>query len=127
MINVSEAAAAEVLKIIEQHSQSMAGQNTTGSGDEAVTATEAKPMYLRVGVTGGGCSGFKQTLDLTETLGENDEVFEHHGVKVICDPKSHIYLDGSSIDFKTTMMGSGFVFDIPTATGRCGCGSSFST
>lgn len=119
MINLSESAAAEVGKIIEQQRQS-------AGGSDVATATEAKPMYLRVGVTGGGCSGFKQTLDLTETKGENDEVYSQHGVDIICDPKSHIYLDGANIDFKTTTMGSGFVFDIPMATGKCGCGSSFS-
>lgn len=123
MINLSESAAKEILQIVDQqHQQSAGGQDGAG----VATATEAKPMYLRVGVAGGGCSGFKQTLDLTETLGESDEVFEQHGVKVICDPKSHIYLDGANIDFKTTMMGSGFVFDIPMASGKCGCGSSFS-
>ena len=114
MITISEAAAQEVRKIIDQ-------QHSDADSESA-----PKPMYLRVGVAGGGCSGFKQTMDLTETAGENDEVFEQHGVKVVCDPKSHIYLDGSTIDFKTTTMSSGFVFDIPTASGRCGCGSSFS-
>ena len=123
MIQITEKAAKEVLRIIEQQ---LASQGNEGEG-VARTATEAKPVYLRVGVAGGGCSGFKQTLDLTETVGENDEVFEQYGVKLICDPKSHIYLDGSTIDFKSTTMGSGFVFDIPQATGRCGCGSSFAT
>ncbi len=125
MILLTEQAAGEVAKLIKQHQDSPSGQSGAPDGDRA-TATEAKPMYLRVGVTGGGCSGFKQTLDLTETLGDQDEVFEQHGVKVICDPKSHIYLDGATIDFKTTSMSSGFVFDIPMATGKCGCGSSFS-
>jgi iron-sulfur cluster assembly protein len=123
MITISDTAASEVRRIIEQHQASSLADGS-GDGNKAV-ATDVKPMYLRVGVVGGGCSGFKQTLDLTETLNENDEVFEHHGVKVICDPKSHIYLEGASIDFKTTTMGSGFVFDIPQATGKCGCGSSF--
>ena len=117
MITLSETAAAEVLKIIDQHHDG----SVPGDGQ-----AEPKTMYLRVGVTGGGCSGFKQALDLTETFGENDELFEQHGVKLICDPKSHIYLDGCSIDFQSTMMGSGFVFDIPGASGRCGCGASFS-
>ncbi|MCP4251226.1 MAG: iron-sulfur cluster assembly accessory protein [bacterium] len=121
MINLTETAAGEVRKIIDQHLQ---GGPDPAAGDGG--APNGRAMYLRVGVTGGGCSGFKQTLDLTETLGENDEQFEHHGVKVICDSKSHIYLDGSTIDFKSTTMGSGFVFDIPSATGQCGCGSSFS-
>ncbi|MFQ5435391.1 MAG: HesB/IscA family protein [Anaerolineae bacterium] len=120
MINLTEAAAVEVTKIIEQQRQSAGGEGNVA------TATEQKTMYLRVGVTGGGCSGFKQTLDLTETKGENDEVFAQHGVEIICDPKSHIYLDGATIDFKTTTMGNGFVFDIPMASGKCGCGSSFS-
>lgn len=120
MINVTEAAAVEVANIIDQQRQ-----NANGEGNVA-TATEQQPMYLRVGVTGGGCSGFKQTLDLTETKGENDEVFNQHGVEIICDSKSLIYLDGATIDFKTTSMGSGFVFDIPMASGKCGCGSSFS-
>jgi len=82
-------------------------------------------LYLRVGVRGGGCSGYQQTLDLVSEMGENDELFEQHGVRLICDPKSHIYLDGSKIDYKSTIMGSGFVFDIPNST-TCGCGQSFS-
>ena len=126
MITITEKAAKEILQIIEQHRQSQASQSAPESDGGIATATEGKPTYLRVAVTGGGCSGFKQTLDLTETLGENDEIFEQHGVKVICDPKSHIYLDGATIDFKSTTMSRGFVFEIPTATGRCGCGASFS-
>lgn len=126
MITLTEKAAQEVLKIIEHHRQDTSGRSDPpGEGGEA-TATEARPMYLRVAVTGGGCGGFQHTLDLADTLGESDEVFEQHGVKLICDPKSYIYLDGSTIDFKTTTMSSGFVFDIPTAAGRCGCGQSFS-
>ena len=124
MITLTEEAAVEVAKIIEQHHKS--GSPSPDSGEGGGTATAVKPMYLRVGVAGGGCSGFKQTLDLTETLGESDEIFEQHGVKVVCDSKSHIYLDGAKVDFKTTTMGNGFVFDIPMATGKCGCGSSFS-
>lgn len=124
MINLTESAAGEVRKIIDQQQQSSpdAPADAGGDGD----APNGRAMYLRVGVTGGGCSGFKQTLDLTETLSERDERFDHHGVTVICDSKSHIYLDGATIDFKSTAMGSGFVFEIPNATGQCGCGSSFS-
>jgi len=82
--------------------------------------------YLRVGVKGGGCSGFSYSLDLTDSIGENDEVFDQHGVKVICDPKSYLYLSGVSVDFKDEVMGRGFVFNNPNATHTCGCGSSFS-
>ena len=81
---------------------------------------------LRVGIKGGGCSGFNYSLDLTETVGENDEIWNQHGVDVICDPKSYIYLDGTTVDFKDEVMGRGFVFNNPNATGTCGCGSSFS-
>ena len=123
MITITEAAAKEVLKVFDRHGQSGADAPTDGP---AGTATEPKPLYLRVSVVGGGCSGFKQALEVTDTVGENDEVFEEHGVKVICDPKSHIYLDGATIDYKTGVMNSEFVLDIPTATGRCGCGASFS-
>lgn len=108
MIELSERAASEVNTIIK---------------DQELNPEET---YLRVGVKGGGCSGFSYTLDLTETKYDTDEVFERHGVKVICDPKSHIYLEGANVDFKDELMGRGFVFNNPNATSSCGCGSSFS-
>ncbi|MFN0011232.1 MAG: HesB/IscA family protein [Phycisphaerales bacterium] len=83
-------------------------------------------VRLRVGVKGGGCSGFSYLLDLTETQKETDEEFEVHGIKVICDPKSMLYLSGTEVDFKDELMGRGFVFKNPNATSSCGCGSSFS-
>ncbi len=87
---------------------------------------DAEKVRLRVGVKGGGCSGFSYVLDLTETQKETDECFEQHGVKIICDPKSLLYLNGTTIDFKDEIMGRGFVFQNPNATSSCGCGSSFS-
>ena len=86
---------------------------------------DANKVRLRVGVKGGGCSGFSYVLDLTETQKETDEVFEQHGVKIICDPKSLLYLNGTTVDFKDEIMGRGFVFTNPNATTSCGCGSSF--
>lgn len=83
-------------------------------------------VRLRVGVKGGGCSGFSYVLDLTESQKPHDEVFEHHGVTIICDPKSLLYLNGTTVDFKDEIMGRGFVFQNPNATTSCGCGSSFS-
>jgi iron-sulfur cluster assembly protein len=81
---------------------------------------------LRVGVKGGGCSGFSYMLDLTEEpKGEMDEELEAHGVKILCDMKSYLYLNGVEIDFKDEVMGRGFVFKNPNATSTCGCGSSF--
>ena len=86
---------------------------------------DAESVRLRVGVKGGGCSGFSYILDLTENEKDIDEVFEQHGIKVICDPKSYLYLNGTTIDFKDELMGRGFVFSNPNATNTCGCGSSF--
>jgi iron-sulfur cluster assembly protein len=87
---------------------------------------DAEKVRLRVGVKGGGCSGFSYVLDLTESQKETDEVFEQHGIKIICDPKSLLYLNGTTIDFRDEIMGRGFVFQNPNATSSCGCGSSFS-
>ncbi|MGY8753036.1 MAG: HesB/IscA family protein [Phycisphaerales bacterium] len=89
--------------------------------------------HLRVGVKGGGCSGFSYILDLTESMKEGDEQwdydFEVEGeprkFSVICDPKSYLYLNGTTVDFKDEVMGRGFVFENPNATSSCGCGSSF--
>ena len=82
---------------------------------------------LRVGVKGGGCSGFSYLLDLTEEEPtEADEQMESHGVKILVDNKSLLYLDGTEIDFRDEgPMHRGFVFKNPNATSSCGCGSSF--
>ena len=87
---------------------------------------EADKVRLRIGVKGGGCSGFSYLLDLTETQKDSDEVFEQHGIKIIIDPKSLLYLSGVTVDFKDEIMGRGFVFNNPNASSSCGCGSSFS-
>lgn len=113
MITLTERAAQEVRTILDQN----APKDDTGN---------PKPMYLRVGVKGGGCSGFSYSLDLTENKSEMDETFEQHGITVVCDPKSQLYLEGAHIDFKDEVMGRGFVFSNPNATSSCGCGSSFS-
>jgi len=115
MVNLTETAAREVHQIIAQQ-QDLAKKN----------GQEAAKLYLRVGVKGGGCSGFSYTLDLTETLSEQDETWPQHCVEVICDSKSMLYLDGTTVDFKDELMGRGFVFGNPNATSSCGCGSSFS-
>lgn len=83
---------------------------------------------LRVGVKGGGCSGFSYLLDLTaDPVGEFDEELEVSGVKVVIDQKSALYLDGTTIDYVSEgPLREGFVFKNPNATSTCGCGSSFS-
>ncbi|MEJ7714754.1 MAG: iron-sulfur cluster assembly accessory protein [Thermoleophilaceae bacterium] len=79
---------------------------------------------LRVGVRGGGCSGFQYALALDEKRDE-DEVFEHGGIPVIVDPASLRYVDGSQVDYTESLMGSGFEVTNPNVVASCGCGSSF--
>lgn len=80
---------------------------------------------LRVAVLPGGCSGFQYGLNIEDEAQEDDDVFDLDGVRVFVDPFSGQYLGGVEIDYVTTMMGSGFTFKNPNATGGCGCGSSF--
>ena len=79
---------------------------------------------LRVAVRGGGCSGFQYALALDERR-DDDHVFEDHGIRVMVDPASLQYVDGSVVDFKETMMESGFDVTNPNVVASCGCGSSF--
>jgi len=80
---------------------------------------------LRVGVKGGGCSGFSYTLDIDKIFAESDQVFEEKGIKIVIDAKSFIYLGGTQVDYVENLTGSGFSFSNPNATRTCGCGSSF--
>ncbi len=80
---------------------------------------------LRVAVLPGGCSGFQYGLNIEDEPQGDDDVLESNGLKLFVDPFSGQYLDGVEIDYVTTMMGSGFSFKNPNATGGCGCGSSF--
>ena len=82
--------------------------------------------YLRVGVRGGGCSGFTYTLNLVPTTRENDIHYEIEGIKVVLDPKSHEFVAGSTIDYRLdSLLSGGFTFQNPNAAKTCGCGSSF--
>lgn len=89
---------------------------------------ENKPnLGLRVGVKGGGCSGFSYFLGLEEVAPKQyDTVFEQDGLKIVVDAKSHLMLDGTTIEFKSGLMGGGFEFNNPLAKKSCGCGHSFS-
>ncbi len=82
---------------------------------------------LRVAVLPGGCSGFQYGLNIEDAPESDDEILELEGLKVFVDPFSAQYLEGVEIDYVTTMMGSGFTFKNPNASGGCGCGSSFTT
>jgi iron-sulfur cluster assembly protein len=79
---------------------------------------------LRVGVRGGGCSGFQYALALDEQH-DDDHVFESSGIRVLVDPASLQYVDGSTVDFTQNFMGSGFEVTNPNVVASCGCGSSF--
>lgn len=81
---------------------------------------------LRVAVKGGGCSGLTYDLKITDEELESDKVVEQHGVKVMVDKKSYIYLVGTELDFSDGLNGKGFVFANPNAKKACGCGTSFS-
>ncbi|MCA9126397.1 MAG: iron-sulfur cluster assembly accessory protein [Planctomycetales bacterium] len=105
---LTENAANQVKKFREEHQ----------FGDE---------MVLRIGVAGGGCSGFNYTLAFDDKFDEaNDSRYEHHGVAVVVDKKSALYLDGTTVDWYHSLEKQGFTFDNPNAQKTCGCGSSFS-
>ncbi len=80
---------------------------------------------VRVAVKGGGCSGLTYDLDITDKELESDKIVEQHGVKVMVDKKSYIYLVGTELEFSDGLNGKGFVFSNPNATKTCGCGTSF--
>ena len=81
---------------------------------------------LRVGVVGGGCSGFQYSLAPDMNVDSKvDSTFDCHGVKLVVDKKSALYLDGTTIDFYDGLEKRGFTFDNPNAVKSCGCGSSF--
>jgi iron-sulfur cluster assembly accessory protein len=90
---------------------------------EGVTAEQGG---LRVSVQPGGCSGFKYSLVIEDRAAEDDIIIPREGFSVFVDPFSAQYLNGVTIDYVTSMQGSGFTFKNPNSTGGCGCGSSFS-
>lgn len=111
-------------------------QPTVGVTVTAVAAAEVRKFMdqenvspeqggLRVSVQPGGCSGFKYGLLIEDAASEDDVVVDAGGFKVFIDPFSAQYLSGTTIDFVTSMQGSGFTFTNPNSTGGCGCGSSF--
>jgi iron-sulfur cluster assembly accessory protein len=104
---------------------------TANAGTEVKKFMEAEGVApeqggLRVSVQPGGCSGFKYSLLIEDASADDDMVIELEGFKVFVDPFSAQYLSGVTIDYVSSMQGSGFTFKNPNATGGCGCGSSFS-
>lgn len=107
MITVTPAATNEIQRLIE---------------------TSQKPgAALRLFVQGGGCAGMTYKMDFTNEEKPGDRLFDlAEGVQLRVDPKSYLFLNGIVVDFKESLMGRGFVFENPNATGACGCGTSFS-
>ena len=106
MIQLTEIAQKEVKRLLEQQNKPEA--------------------FLRIGVKGGGCSGLSYDVKIDDQKAEFDRAFEINGLKVVCDSKSLVYLDGMAIDYSTELVGGGFRFINPNASGSCGCGTSFS-
>jgi iron-sulfur cluster assembly protein len=107
-ILMSEAALKHVLDLRNQHGQD---------------------LCLRVGVRQGGCSGMSYMMDFEDisNIREDDEVFDYDGFKVVCDPKSMLYLYGLTLDYSNALIGGGFQFTNPNASQTCGCGKSFTS
>jgi len=106
-VQLTETAAQEIKKVIAEQKMS-------------------EKAALRVGVEGGGCSGFSYKLGFDEHVDEQtDTICEMHGVRVVVDKKSLLHLDGTEIDYHSGIDKRGFVFNNPNATKSCGCGSSF--
>ena len=106
-LSVTEHAATRIREIIEQQGL---------SPDHGV----------RLGVKSGGCSGLSYLLEIDQP-GERDRVYESNGLKVFCDPKSYLYLNGTQIDFARDLLNGGFRFENPNVSRACGCGTSFTT
>lgn len=93
---------------------------------QELMAKEGGAEYgLRMSVLAGGCSGFQYQMGIEETPNENDQVFTSNGIKVFVDNKSALYLAGVQVDYKNTLMESGFNITNPNAQATCGCGQSF--
>jgi iron-sulfur cluster assembly protein len=108
-IQISERAAKEVQRVMEENSM-----------DPANT-------WVRIGAKGGGCSGFSYVLDFdVNGPSEFDVTFRQHDVNLVIDKKSEFFMAGTTLDFNDGLLDRGFVFKNPSATGTCGCGTSFS-
>ncbi|HDV7287767.1 iron-sulfur cluster assembly protein IscA [Pasteurella multocida] len=88
-------------------------------------ANRGKGIGLRLGIKTSGCSGLAYVLEFVDELNPEDQVFEQHGVKIIVDAKSLVYLDGTELDFTKEGLNEGFKFNNPNVKDQCGCGESF--
>lgn len=105
-INVTEKAVSEVKRIMKENNI-------------------PENFGLRIGIKGGGCSGFTYTMGFDGEEKPTDNVVEKNGIKILVDMKSFLYLEGTELDYTDGLSGKGFVFNNPNAKRTCGCGSSF--
>jgi iron-sulfur cluster assembly accessory protein len=91
----------------------------------AMTQENMQGYGIRVGVVGGGCSGFQYSMDFENAERDGDLSYEQDGVRLFIDPMSSMYLQGVTIDYVVGLQGAGFKFNNPNARNTCGCGSSF--
>ncbi len=92
---------------------------------EIMATQDPLPAGLRIGVVGGGCSGFQYSMSFENQSGMMDKVFDFNGLKVFVNATSLMYLNGCTVDYVETIEAAGFKFDNPTVKSTCGCGSSF--
>ncbi|WP_409422446.1 iron-sulfur cluster assembly protein IscA [Pseudaeromonas sp. ZJS20] len=88
-------------------------------------ANRGKGLGVRLGIKTSGCSGMAYVLEFVDESGADDQIFEQHGVKVVVDSKSLLYLDGTELDFVKEGLNEGFKFHNPNVKDECGCGESF--
>ncbi|HEY9774895.1 MAG TPA: iron-sulfur cluster assembly accessory protein [Planktothrix sp.] len=115
MADTTTTTAPTVVSVTEQAAQEV----------KRLLAEETGKTGLRLAINGGGCSGMSYGLSF-DNAEEKDHVVDAHGIKVFVDPKSAIYLKGTTLDFQSGLEGKGFVIKNPQAKGNCGCGKSFS-
>ena len=99
--------------------------NAVAKVKEIMAQQNPVPAGLRVGVVGGGCSGFSYSMQFENSAGMMDKVFDFDGLKVYVDATSVMYLNGCIVDYVETLEGAGFKFENPNVKSTCGCGSSF--
>jgi iron-sulfur cluster assembly protein len=92
---------------------------------EKYLQSRGKGVGLKLAVKTSGCSGMAYVLEFADQIDPQDEVFESHGIKILVDPKSLIYIDGTELDFTKEGLNEGFKFNNPNVKDSCGCGESF--
>ncbi len=91
-----------------------------------LAAKEKREPILNVGVQGGGCTGFSYVIEFVDTPKDTDIISEHHGLTVVCDPKTKRFIEGMTLDFDGNLLKRWFTFINPNAKSSCSCGKSFS-